>query len=279
MHLQPNRNYTSNDDVQTPLALARAIVAHFQPRGRILEPCCGDGHFLRALRECARSRSGTAQLLDEGYPLSGIRSARAPWAFQKFGNRHSTIGIATPSRVAWCESKRGRDFFAWRKPVDWIVTNPPWSQFRPFLGHAMTVADHVVLLVTINHLWTRARIRDMTTSGFGLREILMVDTPATFPPLGFQLGAIYLARGWKGAVTLTDARESEPGSSLVGASLATPGGRDWWGTRRDRGETDQGKASTSGAPTHRRVHGWSVAEIAAFRRYQTGKAPRGPSLS
>ena len=32
----------------------------------------------------------------------------------------------------------------------------------------------------------------------------MFDTPANFPPMGFQLGAIYLRRGWTGSVKLTD---------------------------------------------------------------------------
>ncbi len=168
MHLQPSSHYRSNDVVQTPVALARRLAAHFRPHGRVLEPCCGDGHFLAALRAQVRA-SGTAT---------------AP--------------------VAWCEIARGRDFFAWDRRVDWVVTNPPWSQFRAFLQHAMTVSDHVVFLVTVNHLWTRARVRDLKAAGFGLREIVLVDMPRTFPPLGFQLGAAHLARGWTGPVTLTD---------------------------------------------------------------------------
>lgn len=27
-------------------------------------------------------------------------------------------------RVRWCEIDRGRDFFAWNKPIDWIISNP-----------------------------------------------------------------------------------------------------------------------------------------------------------
>ena len=110
----------------------------------------------------------------------------------------------SPSSVSWCELKRDRDFFAWREPVDWIITNPPWSQLRAFLQHAMRISDHVVFLVTINHIWTRARIRDIRHAGFGLREIVMVDMPRSFPQLGFQLGAVHLERGWGGALTLTD---------------------------------------------------------------------------
>lgn len=49
MRLQPNRDYVSNDDIQTPIELAGLIVKHFNPSGSILEPCAGDGHFLQHL--------------------------------------------------------------------------------------------------------------------------------------------------------------------------------------------------------------------------------------
>lgn len=48
---------------------------------------------------------------------------------------------------------------------------------------------------------------DIKAAGFGLKEIVLVDTPKTFPPSGFQLGAVHLSRGWTGPVTLTDWNE------------------------------------------------------------------------
>lgn len=172
MRSQPNRNYVSNDDIQTPLALARRLVAHFQPSGRILEPCRGKGNFLKALREHQRLSAKMCGLIK--------------------------------SEVFWSEIKRGRDFFEWDQPVEWIITNPPWSQIRDFMCHAMEMADHVVFLFTINHLWTKARLRDIKEAGFGLREVLLVYMPDTFPPSGFQLGAVHLQRGWRGKITLSE---------------------------------------------------------------------------
>lgn len=158
MRAQPNRNYTSNDDVQTPAELARQIVAYFCPTGRVLEPCKGDGNFLAAL----------------------------------------------PTGTSWCEVKDGRDFFAWKDRVEWVITNPPWSQLRQFLEHAMSLAEEVVFLVTVNHLWTKARVRGVREAGFGLREIVLVDTPATWPSSGFQLGVIWFSRRWQGPTAITD---------------------------------------------------------------------------
>jgi hypothetical protein len=157
MRLQPNRNYKSDDVVQTPIDMAERVVRHFQPRGDILEPCCGEGNFLRFL----------------------------PGA-------------------DWCEISRGRDFLQWDDKVDWIITNPPWSQIRVFLNHAMQYADHVVFLMTINHIWTAARLRDLKANGFAIREICLLELPETFPITGFQLGAIHIERGWLGPITLTD---------------------------------------------------------------------------
>lgn len=170
MKYQPNRDYDSNDDIQTPPELAERIIKHFKPQGRTLEPCRGDGNFLRFMPD-----------------------------------------------ANWCEIKEGRDFFTWNQKVDWVVTNPPWSQIRRFLQQAMMFADNIVFLVTINHLWTKARIRDIVEYGFGIKEICLLEMPKTFPQSGFQLGAIHLARNWRGTITLTDLsikRENEKSSAI-----------------------------------------------------------------
>jgi hypothetical protein len=160
MKYQPNRDYDSNDVVMTPLHLAKRIVDHFQPKGRILEPCRGAGHFHRFM----------------------------PGA-------------------DWCEITEGRNFFDWKNRVDWIVTNPPWSQIRPFLQHSMSLADDIVFLMTVNHVWTKARIRDIYSSGFAIKEICLVEMPPEFPQSGFQLGAIHISRGWKGDMKYSDISE------------------------------------------------------------------------
>ncbi len=152
---QPNRDYVSNDDIQTPPELAELLVRHFKPQGRILEPCAGDGNFLRFL----------------------------PGA-------------------DWCEIKRGRDFLQHTTPVDWIITNPPWSRIREFLVHSFALASDVAFLMTVNHAWTKARLREMRQRNFGLRQIVLVPTPSSFPLTGFQLGMVHYQRAWQGAIDL-----------------------------------------------------------------------------
>lgn len=158
MRYQPNRNYRSNDDIQTPRALARALVSLLDPCGKILEPCAGEGAFLEAL----------------------------------------------PVGTEWCEFKKGRDFFAWDRPVDWIITNPPWSQIRPFLCRSFTLAQHVAFLMTVNHAWTRARLRDAREAGFSINRIILCETPRSFPQSGFQLGMVVYSRRIEGQIQVTE---------------------------------------------------------------------------
>ena len=64
----------------------------------------------------------------------------------------------------------------------------------------MELADNVYFLITVNHLWTKARLRDIEENNFGLKEICIFDTPKEFPQSGFQCGMIYLKRNYKGDI-------------------------------------------------------------------------------
>lgn len=105
--------------------------------------------------------------------------------------------------------KDGRDFLTYDfagEHFDWTITNPPWSLVRPFLKRAMEVSDHVVFLCLVNAIFMKARLRDIEEAGFGLREVLLVPTPAKstgWPQCGFALGAVHLERGYEGAITLS----------------------------------------------------------------------------
>lgn len=101
--------------------------------------------------------------------------------------------------VETCEITDGSlGFTWWTEPVDWVITNPPWSQYAVFLRHAMTVATHVAFLSTVNHLWTKRRVRDVREAGFGYRQLLLCEWPVVWPSSGFQLGMMHLQRGYDG---------------------------------------------------------------------------------
>lgn len=98
----------------------------------------------------------------------------------------------------WCEIQQGSDFFDWYEPVDWIVSNPPWSEFRAFNLHAMGLAKNIVWVIPLVHFSGRARIRDVRDAGFGLREILLLETPKEWPQGGLQVAGVHLKSGYAG---------------------------------------------------------------------------------
>ena len=89
----------------------------------------------------------------------------------------------------WCEITEGRDFLDWHEPVDWVMSNPPWSRLRDFSRHAMRIAPNIVWLAPLTNLTTKARLRDLDEAGFGIAELVLIDTPKGWPQSGFQLVA------------------------------------------------------------------------------------------
>ena len=93
-HLNPN------DVVFTPDWLAKQICGMFDIDGKVLEPCKGEGAFLKYL----------------------------------------------PENTDWCEIAEGRNYYDYNEKVDWIVTNPPYSDYNRFLEHSFALADNIVAL-------------------------------------------------------------------------------------------------------------------------------------
>lgn len=162
--LVPTKNAPELDVVYTPRELAKSVIDHFQPKGSVLEPCRGSGHFFDA--------------------------------FPPDTTKH------------YCEIDEGLDFFDWHDPVDWVISNPPWSQFRAFNAHAMGLASNVVWIIPLVHFSGKARVRDVREMGFGFREIVLLDTPNDWPQGGFQLAAFHLRRGYAGPIRTMDTQRS-----------------------------------------------------------------------
>lgn len=153
--LIPSKNKPEADKVYTPDWLAEAVVNHYKPWGKCLEPCAGGGAFVRAMKKYGVA-SVTEYEIDRG---------------QDF--------LLTPEDIVY----------------DWSISNWPWSKFRPFLQKNLRIAKNIVTLTTINHIFAlKARLRDIKEAGFFIEGTLLIDTPPEFPQSGFQLGAIHLTR-------------------------------------------------------------------------------------
>jgi len=109
-----------------------------------------------------------------------------------------------PHPKDYCEIDEGIDFYNYNKKVDWIITNPPFSHFVPFLYHSLEVADNVIFYMRLHQLWTRARLGLITEMGFAMREVFYIyPKPETgFPQFGQAMAAIHWQRGWEGDVKM-----------------------------------------------------------------------------
>jgi hypothetical protein len=158
-----------NDDIQTPGYLANQIVRHFLPLIDVKNDL--------VLEPCA----GRGAFV-RAFKANGIKN------------------------ITTCEIKKGRDFFNHDQRVDWIVSNPPFSQMREFLKHSYEIANNVVFLTFTTHiLGMRARLQDINEAKWGIKELLCVQTPPKpWPRSGFQVCAAHLRKGWRSTkVTFT----------------------------------------------------------------------------
>jgi hypothetical protein len=155
------KDLNPNDVVFTPDKIAKQIVDMFDIKGSVLEPCSGEGAFLRYL----------------------------------------------PKDTEWCEITKGRDFFDYNIKVDWIVTNPPYSNFDRFMQHSFELSDNVVFLVPIAKvLKSWGTIQRIKQYG-GIVSIWLVPASRCGFPFGFPAGAFHFKREYKGATQFNYAQD------------------------------------------------------------------------
>ena len=99
----------------------------------------------------------------------------------------------------WCEVREGRDFFDWDKPVDWIISNPPYSLARKFILHSFKFADNIVYLLPA---WKAILPYGLVKAGQefgGIKEIRWYGTGTRLNfPTGNGIGAVYWKKDYRG---------------------------------------------------------------------------------
>ena len=146
------------DVVYTPDWVAEDMVTYFKPTGRILEPCCGDGVFLKYL----------------------------------------------PKDTEWCEIEKGRDFFAWNKPVDWMVGNPPYKLIKKWLEHSFCFTNNALYLIPMNSPFnSMERMRVIHRYG-NIKAIRAYGNGSLFGmDYGFAVGAFWFQKDYTGGTDIT----------------------------------------------------------------------------
>lgn len=145
------------DIIYTPDAVAKDVIDHFKPSGRILDPCRGLGAFWKHI----------------------------PGA-------------------EWCEIHEGRDFFEWGEPMDWIISNPPYSVFTPFLKHSMEIAPDIVYLIPVQKAFISRKIMRTIWGWGGVPEIYVCGDGADLTwDIGFCIGAVHFQKDYRGGTHVT----------------------------------------------------------------------------
>ena len=106
----------------------------------------------------------------------------------------------------WCEIDDGRDFFDWDQPVDWIVSNPPYSKLRPVWMHAATVSANIAFLIPFRN-WVSGYGFIRATMEYGNpKDIRLYGTGSRCGfPMGNAIVAVHWARGYRGQTRWSDA--------------------------------------------------------------------------
>jgi hypothetical protein len=156
---------SGNDEVYTPLELCNAVVSHYNPSGRVLEPCDGGGAFVKA-----------------------------------FINH----GISDISNF---DISRGVDFlqYADTEPIDWLITNPPFSLLHKFTRKGMELKiPNLVFLCYANTFMMNGKFNSLKEFGYSIVEMAFCTSPhyhkdfdsfdpsEQWPQSGFALSATHI---------------------------------------------------------------------------------------
>lgn len=104
-----------------------------------------------------------------------------------------------PDNKDWCEIDEGRDFYDYKWKVDWIITNPPYSDYDNFVWHCMECADNIALLIPLAKPFSSLqRIRKIFEYG-GIHSIFIFPYWASraWFPFWFPLSVYYFKRNYK----------------------------------------------------------------------------------
>ena len=102
-----------------------------------------------------------------------------------------------PSNTLWCEIEKGRDFFAHQTSVDWIVGNPPYSQYVDFMMHSMRLANNILYVVPINKPFNSSNLYESLMSWGCIAHIRYYGKSRSVfrdVDIGFGVGAVHFSK-------------------------------------------------------------------------------------
>ena len=104
-----------------------------------------------------------------------------------------------PDGSDYCELQEGKDFFKYENRVDWIIGNPPYSNFKDFLDHSFQLAENVSFLVPTNKIFQRQIIMESINKWGGLKSMIIYGSGQLIGfPFGFSVGNFHFEKNYSG---------------------------------------------------------------------------------
>lgn len=100
----------------------------------------------------------------------------------------------------WCEITGGRDFYDWDTEVDWVISNPPYSQFTEVMKHSYKIAKNICYLIPLSKIVSSwGRCLDLDDYG-GVRKLWVFPAGKANFPFGFPACAAWIQKDYKGYI-------------------------------------------------------------------------------
>ena len=135
-----------------------------------------------------------AKQIVEMFPISGkvLEPCKGEGAFLNY----------LPSDTDWCEIADGVNYYDYNQKVDWIVTNPPYSDYNRFLEHSFNLSDNIVLLVPVAKMFkSMGTLKSIMDYG-GFVSIHTLPASKAGFPFGFPCAVYHLQRNYKGSTNI-----------------------------------------------------------------------------
>ena len=113
-----------------------------------------------------------------------------------------------PVGSLWCEIAEGKDFYSFSQKVDWIVSNPPYSEFDKWLFHSFEIADNIVYLIPVYKVWKNWNVMMSIKKWGGVKAAYYLPASRAGFPFGFPAGAFHFQRGYTGAMEVFYAHDA-----------------------------------------------------------------------
>jgi hypothetical protein len=133
--------------------------------------------------------SWLGKLLTEHFPLSG--SILEPCKGK--GGIYDHL----PSGSDWCEIEEGRDYFDIEGQWDYIISNPPYSEYYPWMEKHFSDGRNVITIVPAAKPFNSVGFMQMARDYGNIKEIYVIGRVPEFP-FGFPVAAVHYQRGYRG---------------------------------------------------------------------------------